>query len=140
MPEKISASKVRTFLQCARKYDDQYNGGNYPDPSQPATQSSIAHQVIAIGYEHKLATGKDMDIQEKLNHVDVLFKEDYEHGNTQYRDSVEDVIRETREMVQIHHEDIAVRVDPFLIEKSFEVDVEGIKLVGIQDLLKNWNG
>jgi len=70
----------------------------------------------------------------------VLFKEDYEHGNTQYRDSVEDVIRETREMVQIHHEDIAVRVDPFLIEKSFEVDVEGIKLVGIQDLLKNWNG
>ena len=91
-PEKIRASKTKTINICPRKYDHQYNRGNYPPPSQPATQGSILHQVVALDYEHKLATGKNMDIQEKLNHVDVLFKEDYEHGNTQYRDLIDDVI------------------------------------------------
>ena len=46
MPEKISASKVRTFLQCARKYDHQYNGGNYPPPFSRLNPESAIMSLI----------------------------------------------------------------------------------------------
>ena len=71
---KLSASKTKKYLQCPRSFEDSYIRGNYPPPSQPATQGSILHQVVALDYEHKLATGKNMDIQEKLNQVDELYK------------------------------------------------------------------
>jgi len=132
---KLSASKTKKYLQCPRSFEDSYLRGNWGDPSQPATQGSIAHEAIARGYEYKKEHGKEMDIQDKLDHIDVLFKEDFENGKTNYRDSLEDVIRETRELVLIHHEDIAVRVNPFLIEKNFEVMVEDVQLVGIWDLV-----
>ena len=38
-------------------------------------------------------------------------------------------------MVLIHHDDFAVRTAPFLVEKSFEVDVDGVQLVGIWDFV-----
>jgi hypothetical protein len=132
---KVSASKVKKYLQCPRSFEDSYLRGNWAPPSQPATQGSIAHEAIARGYEFKKEHGKEMDVRDKLNHIDVLFKEDFKNGNTNYRDSMEDLIRETRELVLIHHEDIAVRVNPFLIEKPFSVMVEDVELVGIWDVI-----
>jgi hypothetical protein len=52
-----------------------------------------------------------------------------------YDDSMDDLIRETRELVQIHHEEIGVRVNPFLVEKPFSVMVEDVELVGVWDLI-----
>ena len=132
---KLSATKVGTYQKCPKKYQLTYLEGNWEPPSQPATQGRIAHEAIAKGYEHKLATGKEMDIEEKFEHIDLAFEQDQAIGNTNYRDLVEDVVRETKEMVQLHHDEIAVRTDPFLIEKSFEVDVDGVQLVGIWDLI-----
>jgi hypothetical protein len=132
---KISASKTKKYLQCPRAFEDSYIRGNWGDPSQPATQGNFAHQAIAEGYEYKLKHGKEMDIEEKLNLIDVLFKEDFENGKTNYRDPLENVIRETRELVLIHHENIAVRTNPFLIEKPFSVMVEDVELVGIWDVI-----
>ena len=132
---RLSASKTKKYLQCPRSFEDSYLRGNWADPSQPATQGSIAHEAIARAYEFKKKHGKEMDIQDKLNHIDVLFKEDFENGKTNYRDSLEDVIRETRELVLIHHNEIGVRVKPFLIEKPFSVMVEDVELVGIWDLI-----
>ena len=64
---KISATKVGTYQKCPKKYQLTYLEGNWEPPSQPATQGRIAHEAIAKGYEHKLATGKEMDIEEKFD-------------------------------------------------------------------------
>jgi len=135
MPERISASKTKTFGMCQRQYDYKYNLGNYSPPSQPAMQGIISHEIVAIDMEHKLATGKNMDLQEKLDLVDVKFKESFENGNTEFQDSLEDLVRETRELIQVHHDNFAIKVDPFLIEKKFEVDVYGQKVNGVIDLI-----
>ena len=55
---RISASKTKRYLQCPRSYEDSYIRGNWGDPSQPATQGSIAHEAIARGYEYKKKHGK----------------------------------------------------------------------------------
>ena len=132
---KLSATKVQKYLRCPRSYEDSYLHGNWGDPSQPAVQGKIAHEAIALGYEHKLETSEELPIEEKFNHIDLAFKEDEAKGKTNYRDLIPDVVRQTKEMVLLHHNNIAVRTDPFMIEKNFEVKVGDHDLVGIWDLI-----
>ena len=78
---KVSASKVRKFLQCNRAWQDSYLQGNWGELSQPARQGIIAHEAIARAYEFKKKHRKEMDIEEILNHVNVAYEEEFKNGN-----------------------------------------------------------
>ena len=132
---KLSATKINKFLRCQRSYEDHYLRNNRGEPTQALTLGSICHQAVAMGYEYKKETGKDIDIEEKLKLIDELFAEDQERGTTHYSDSIENVIREAKELVMIHDQDISRRVKPFLIERPFSVNVGEHTLVGVWDLV-----
>ena len=132
---KLSATKVNKFLRCQRSYEDHYIRNNKSEPTQALTQGSISHQVVAYGFEHKVEHKTDIDLQKKLDLVEELFEEDQRTGNTSYNDPVSDVIKQTREIVTVHDEEISQRVTPVLIEKPFNVDVNGVDLVGVWDLI-----
>ena len=132
---KLSATKINKFLRCQRSYEDSYIRGNKGEPTQALTLGSICHQAVAMGYEFKRDTGKDIDLEEKFKLIDQLFDEDREQGATHYIDSFEDAVREAKELVMVHDQDISRRVQPFLIERPFSVDVEGHTLNGVWDLV-----
>ena len=118
---KLSATKINKYLRCQRSYEDHYLRGNKGEPTQELTLGSIAHQAVALGYEYKKETRKDIDLEEKFKLIDELFAEDQERGTTHYSDSIENVIREAKELVMVHDQDISRRVKPFLIERPFSV-------------------
>ena len=124
---KLSATKINKFLRCQRSYEDHYLRGNKGEPTQALTLGSIAHQAVALGYEYKKETRKDIDLEEKFKLIDELFAEDEKTDNTHYTDSIEDVVRETKELVMIHDQDILRRVKPFLIEHPFSVPTFRLK-------------
>jgi CRISPR/Cas system-associated exonuclease Cas4 (RecB family) len=132
---KLSATKINKFLRCQRSYEDHYLRGNKGEPTQALTLGSICHQAVALGFEFKKDSGKDIDLEEKFKLIDELFDEDRERGTTHYTDSFENVVREAKELVMVHDQDISRKVKPFLIERPFSVNVGDHTLVGVWDLI-----
>ncbi len=125
-PKKhLSATQLNMFLRCPRQYCFRYVEGIKKPPSGAMVQSKVWHQTLENNYKQKIQSDNDLslsDMQEFFSSRfdDTFSNEDIALENDESTGKLKD---QGTSIVATHHEIIAPKVRPLLVEEEFRISL-----------------
>lgn len=136
----LSASQIKLYLECPRKYAFKYIERIRTPSGTAAFLSKVWHSVVEHNYRQKIETRVDLSLEEMLDVYASTFNaraltEEIRYQPGETLGAAKDLgLKVTR----IHHTKIALRVFPKYVEYAFLIDLGPdfpYKLFGLWDLV-----
>ena len=136
----LSASSIGMFLKCPRQYEFRYMQKIKSPPNAAMTQGSVVHKAVETNFRQKIETGVDLPLDSVKDacadaHKD-MFTKDVILGEG---DTIGKLKDQAVSLVEIHHKEIAPRVQPAAVEQKFNLDLGEefpFTLLGFIDLVE----
>lgn len=119
----LTASKMKTYLQCGRKYRYEYVEKAPCKKGVALSFGNAFHDAIELNYAQKVTSGEDLPFEQ----LEARFRDKFpaladgavlEPGQT-----IEKLTELGVRMLVVHHGEIAPTVRPLFVEKSFEISL-----------------
>jgi hypothetical protein len=131
------------FLRCPAQYEFRYINGLKRPPGAALLLGKSWHAVVEKNYVQKMITKEDLPLEEMCDSFSDIIEgsaeeEEFVFFEDESIDSLKDLgIRVT----SIHHQAIAPKVSPLLVEQEFRIPLAtGKDLLGYIDLVDNAGG
>src|SRR5437879_7335485 len=113
-PIRLSATRISMYLRCARQYYFRYIEGLKVPPSSAMKLSGVGHSVIEHNYRQKVATLKDLPLDEMTDRYATEWKDGLEREPVVFeQDETPEGVRDQGILaVKAHHLTIAPAVMP----------------------------
>jgi len=126
-PQKphLSASSIKLYLECARKWAFKYVEGHRGPTGIGALLSKVWHKVAEINARQKITSGVDLSLEEMLD----LYVMEYDAAlqEEEVKLQVGETLEQGKDMglkiTEVHHLKIAPHVRPLLVEEEFNIDL-----------------
>ncbi len=147
MIDHLSVSQINTFLRCGKQWEYRYVYGLKIPPKGLMVVGSCYHQGLASGFQHKLNTGENPILELVLDAYDSKWANiRAEHrlldeGETLPFDTIEwegnpGELKDTGiELLKLYQISVALKLTPETVEERQTLDVDGVQLVLIPDLI-----
>jgi putative RecB family exonuclease len=132
----LSVSQINKYMNCPKQYEFSYIQGIPESKSSALVVGSSFHKVIEESNRRKLETGELLPEEEMQaiydeywhkKNIDIDWKEE-EDQEAEYQRGLL--------MAQAYMNDIGKQLEPIGYEARFDVEVEGIPLIGYIDLIE----
>lgn len=146
-PDHISPSQISMYLRCARQWEYRYVEGIIAPPSISLIVGAAYHDALAVNFMQKIASQQDLPVGDVLDafstswdrqltrRVTVEDDEQKEFDNVDYQEEDPRVAKDVGiSLVDTYHRTVAPKIQPISVERSCEVEIAGMKLVGRLDL------
>jgi hypothetical protein len=119
----LTASKMKTYLQCGRKYRYTYvNKFDCPN-SVSLPFGNAFHDALEYNYAQKVSTEKDLPIEDVCDRFREVFPRVAEGAVLEPGQSIETLTDLGVRMLVVHHGQIAPTVRPLFVERSFRISL-----------------
>ncbi len=145
--DHISPSQISMYLKCPRQWEYRYIKGIISPPSISLIVGSAYHDALAMNFMQKMRSMLDLPVGDVLDAFSTSWDRQItrritvEDGEQQEFESLEDDEEDTGtakdvgvSLVKAYQRDMASLVQPAAVEKSCEVEVGAMKIVGRLDL------
>ena len=138
------------FLRCARQWSYRYIDGIVAPPSISLIVGSAYHDALATNFMQKIQTEEDLPVSDVLDAfstswdrqltkrvtIDDGEQQEFEtlSSEEEGEEDLGDAKDEGIKLVRTYHYDMAPAVQPASVERSCEVEVGDLKMVGRLDL------
>lgn len=145
--DHISPSQIAMYLRCPRQWEYRYIDGIIAPPSISLIVGAAYHDALAVNFMQKITSQQDLPLGDVLD----AFSTSWDRQLTR-RVTVEDGEQEEFEdvdlqeespgaakdvgisLVDVYHHAVAPGIQPVAVERSCEIEIADLKLVGRIDL------
>ena len=149
--DHVSPSQLSMFLRCARQWSYRYIDGLVAPPSISLVVGSAYHDALATNFMQKIQSEQDLPVSDVLDAFSTSWdrqlsrrvveddgeQREFEALGTDGEGEAEDT-GDAKDggvkLVRTYHYDMAPTVQPASVEKSLEIKIGDLKLVGRLDL------
>lgn len=138
LPQHISYSQVKMFLDCPRKYEAAYIERRVRDDSLALIFGKAYHQALETGLNAKMR-GEELGPNLMDEVVEHAWSEVMKDGNADDIQDEENEIDKLKHLVGLYWAEVAPSVIPSAVELKFSIPIPGVDVpfVGIIDLIDN---
>jgi CRISPR/Cas system-associated exonuclease Cas4 (RecB family) len=117
--EKLSPSRINTYLTCGMRYYFRYVEGLIVPPGSALTLGASVHSTVAANMRQKLESHEDLPESDLCEHFAAVF--DLEHTHTAwYADEDPGEIKDVGiRLVKTHRQLVSPDLQPIAVEKGF---------------------
>lgn len=131
--EHRSPSQINMYLRCPKQWAYRYAEGLILPPSGAQVQGTSVHSGAEQDLKHKIQNGEDLPLNDVLDIVSTKFDEvsqDAEFGE----DDPGELKDQSIALGKLWREELAPQLHPVGVEEKWEVNINGIKYLGIKDV------
>lgn len=119
--EKISPSRIRTFMRCPMQFRYSYVEGLKIPPPSALTVGSSFHSGMGHNYKQKIQTHKDLPLDDVLDVYSTEFDE-RSHITRWHKNEDKGKVKDAGAgAVRVYHQEVAPVLQPIDVEQQFQV-------------------
>lgn len=132
----VSISQIETFLKCPLQYEFRYVTGVKSPAHSSMAQGSAMHKVVELGYNYKRMSGEVPPLEFVLDSYSDAFKYHFTDEVIREEHETDDFIHKQAELLlNSWYKNKLGKVNPVAVEQKFVVEINGIPVVGVIDLI-----
>ena len=132
----LSPSQVEMFLRCGLQYQFRYVDGIIAPPGVALAQGKSAHFALERNNRHKLRSGEDLPTTTVLEAFQDKFSKEQKTIVNWYGLSEKKARADVCTALESYMGELAPGVRPRHIEQKIEIDIGGVPLVFVVDLVE----
>jgi putative RecB family exonuclease len=137
----LSFTQLNMFLRCPRQYEFRYMDGLKIPPSGAMVQSRVWHETIEKNYRQKISSEADLPLSDMQEFFAARFDEAFGSEEVVFEEDANPARLKDQgvSIVATHHNIIAPKVRPALVEEKFLVSLGEefpYELMGVWDLVE----
>jgi len=118
----LSYSRMNMYLRCAKQFEFRYMRGLIMRPSGAMALGGAWHQALEINYSQKKESHKDIKVSEMQEIFSDRFDTKVKEEDVNFEDEKpSEVKNKGLEITEVHHKEIAPKVQPVHVEMPFTV-------------------
>ncbi|RLA42342.1 MAG: hypothetical protein DRR06_14645, partial [Gammaproteobacteria bacterium] len=123
--DHLSYSQISMYLRCGMQYWFRYIQGLKEPPALAPSAGAAGHNAVEADHKRKIRTGMSMTLEEMLDYFSSVYDlrvREVEAKANEDKGRVKDDITSS---LSVYHAVIAPKVLPVLVEKAFDLKIEG---------------
>lgn len=136
-PDLLSASSVNTFLRCGRQWYYAYVAGIRIPPTVRLIRGIAVHKAVETNMAQKVASKTDVPLDVVMDAYDNSWTAEADGGlliDEDAKESPGEAKDKGYELVQLHHEKVAPKIQPIWVEQPVQFTINDIPFSGQIDL------
>lgn len=120
----LSATQIGMFLRCGRQYEFRYIQGIKRPPNGAMFQGRVWHKAIERNYAQKVSSGTDLSLSDMKEFFAAEYEKGLQHEEVNFEGENAGTIKDEGMLItSTHHQTIAPKVRPILVEEEFRVSL-----------------
>lgn len=134
-PQVYSGSSISTFLRCAKQWEYAYVYAIKKPPRLRMVIGNAAHAAVEVNFTQKITSRTDMP----LSDVEDAFSDEFDRLVVEAEPDPDEPARAGKDsgvlVVRSYQENVAKDIQPLMVEKEVQFDINGVAYSGYVDLV-----